>query len=89
MSALPIILPEGVIAVYGAGLATASVSGLVSTEGLLFGVVDKVWDGGEIFVYGGDSVMFSEKSIIGRLSYTSGTYTLVPARLVTKEEPAP
>lgn len=88
MSALPLILPEGVIAVYGRG-TTSSSSGVIATEGVLFGTVDKVWDGGEIFVYAGDSVMFNEKSIIGRVNYTSGTYTLVPARLATKEEFAP
>jgi hypothetical protein len=88
MSAFPIILPSGVIAVYGVGLATASTSGFVPTEGYLFGVVDKVWDGGETFVYGGDSVLFSDKDVIERLTFTSGTYTLIPARLVTKEEPA-
>lgn len=85
MSALPITLPNGVIAIYGDGVRE-SASGVIATEAYLFGYVDKVWDGGEVYVYGGDSVMFAKKDIIDRVVYTSGTYTLVPARLVTKED---
>lgn len=88
MSLLPIILPSGVIAVYGDGVPQSG-TGIIATEQFLFGVVDKVWDGGEVYVYGGDTIMFNQKDIIDRLVYGNAHYTLLPARLVTIEEPLP
>lgn len=85
MPVLPINLPSGVIAVYGAGSITSQ-SGIISeTEQWKYASVYQIWDGGQAFVYGGDMIMFKENMVLDRLVYEDSTYTLLPARLVTKE----
>ena len=89
--ALPLILPMGFIAVYGTG-TTISASGVSNTtpDGILrWGNIYNVWAGGETYIYGGDNVMFKETDVTVRLASGSAVYTILPARLVTKEELAP
>lgn len=90
MAAIPITLPSGVIAVYGAGSLTG-IQGVVSNEGYLWGTVNKVFDGGEVFVYGGDSILFREEDIVCRLAWDNSPYTLININtdLIIKEDPNP
>lgn len=84
---LPINLPSGVAAVYGMGTMVSSV-GLTQPEPnspLRFGSIYQIYDGGQVFVYGGDEVMFDEKDVICRVVSENIPYTLVPVRLVTKQ----
>lgn len=88
MAVLPISLPNGVIAIYGIG-TTVSTTGIGLTgqnNPIRFGSVYQIYDGGAVFIYGGDSVMFSETDVMNRVIYGGIPYTLIPARLVTKEE---
>ena len=88
MSALPTILSNGVIAIYGIGIYVSDSGVVVSADSdFRFGSVNKVYDGGAVFVYGGDTVMFKESEVITRLIYNDYPYTLIPARLVTKDQP--
>lgn len=87
MASLPISLPNGIIAIYGMGTAV-STTGIELTgqnNPLRFGSVYQIYDGGAVFIYGGDNVMFSETDVMGRVVYSGIPYTLIPARLVTKE----
>ncbi len=86
---LPLYLPNGVIAVYGTGTKDSSVGiTLISEKSeVRFGTVSKVYDGGAVFVYDGDNVMFREEDVIDRVKYLNYPYTLLPARLVTREVP--
>lgn len=89
MAQLPITLATGQIAVYGMGTAV-SPSGIsnINADGVFrWGSVYQVWPGGETYIYGGDNVMFNNNDVVCRLSYNNIPYTIVPARLATKQEP--
>lgn len=89
MSVLPINLSSGHIAIYGMGTDVSSTGVSLTSEQnkLRFGSVYQIWDGGAAFVYGGDNVVFSDKDVYDRVVYLGIPYTIVPARLVTKEQP--
>lgn len=90
MSALPTILPNGVIAVYGMGGYTSDMGLTVRADSdFRFGHVDKVYDGGAVFVYGGDEVLFREADVTYRLIFNDYPYTIIPARLVANQGPPP
>lgn len=82
---LPIILPAGFIAVYGQGTSGIMPSGAVTPANVLFGSVYNIWAGGQTYVYGGDVVYWQDDKNIVRLATAGGTFTLLPARLVTKD----
>lgn len=85
-SSIPLTLPNGYILVYGWG-STESMSGVANnTPGFLFGSVYQIWDGGTTYVYGGDEVMWNDKNEFCKLTYSGVPYTMLPARLVTKQE---
>lgn len=82
---LPFPLPFGIVSVYGLGSTTSS-SGIVPANNrFLFGTIDQVYDGGSVFVYGGDAVMFDKNDITEVVYYNNFPYTLIQARLVTVE----
>lgn len=86
---LPIDLPAGIVAIYGMG-TKESPSGLTllnEQSDVRFGYVSQVYSGGAVFVYDGDSVMFNNNDVSSRVRYLDYPYTLVPVRLVTKEQP--
>lgn len=87
MASLPITLPVGVVAVYGNGSQTPTPQGIINPPGTLWGSIYNVWDGGQVFVYGGDTVSFRNKDVICRLAIGSAHYTILPCKLVTKENP--
>lgn len=89
MSVLPINLPSGYVAIYGMGTDVSQIGiGLTSEQNKIrFGNVYQIWDGGAAFIYGGDSVMFKDNDVYDRIVYLGIPYTIIPARLVTKEEP--
>lgn len=89
MATLPIILPTGYVAVYGTG-SSLSPNGItnINPDGpMKWGSIYQVWPGGETYIYGNDNVMFLENDVTCRLSYSNIPYTIIPARLVTKQEP--
>jgi hypothetical protein len=85
---IPITLLPGYVAIYGTGTAVSN-TGIEQAGGsnLRYGSVYKVWDGGAAYIYGNDNVYFKEEDVFVRLVYASWPYTIIPARLVTKEEP--
>lgn len=87
MSAIPVILPNGVILVYGWGNKRDGSEGLVTptSQEFVFGSVYQVWDGGAVFIYGGDQVMWKQGDEQCQLAYGGNPYTQIEARLVTKQ----
>lgn len=83
--ALPIILPVGTIAVYGIGQSGTMPSGGVVANDFRFGTVYNIWDGGATYIYGGNVVMWKDGNEYTRLATAGGTFTILPARLVTKD----
>jgi hypothetical protein len=86
-----ITLPPGFIAVYGQGLSSSpiGVTNLTPAGEMRWGSVYQIWDGGATYIYGGDSVMYKEKDVFCQLAAPSPagwTYTIIPARLVTKSD---
>lgn len=86
---LPFILSPGYIAVYGPGEWMTTPSGLTLPDNYRVGTVYDIWDGGAIYVYGGDAVYWKEDNTQIRVVSNEGiTYSVMPARLVTKDGPA-
>lgn len=85
---VPINLPIGYVLVYGMGTGVSSSGIQLPTEQspLRFGTIYQIWDGGAPFIYGNDNVMFDNNDGV-RLVFSNIPYTMIPARLVTKEEP--
>lgn len=84
MPTFPIILPVGVIAVYGSGDVGTMPSGVIIESNSRYGTVYNIWDGGATYVYGGDVVYWKEGNQVARIvTSDNNTYTLLPARLVT------
>lgn len=90
---LPLILPNGVVAVYGPGVKasspqTATPQGIVISPDFFSGTVYNIWDGGAPYVYGGDVVWWKDGSEQCRVVTEDNlTYTLLKfSNLVT--EPA-
>lgn len=88
---LPLTLPNGIVAVYGAGTPasspqTATPQGLVLTPTYLKGTIYNIWDGGATFVYGGDIVYWKEGEQECRVvTADNTTYTLLKYNNLTKE----
>lgn len=91
---LPMILPVGMIAVYGDGRQastpqTALPSGLVIPATWLAGTVYNIWDGGATYIYGGNVVSWEKgKEFTRVVTEANVTMTIIPARLVTIDNPA-
>lgn len=87
---VPITLPEGFVLVYGRG-STQSVSGIIpDNTSIRFGSIYQVWAGGEVFVYGGTSVMFNPDDAFCRLAWDGRPYTMIEyARLAGDDKLAP
>lgn len=82
---IPIVLPAGMISVYGWGYEH-SISGIVPDNiNFKFGTVYQIWDGGATYVYGGDEVMWEEGTEQCKLAYGGKPFTILPARLATKQ----
>lgn len=88
---LPVILPFGIVSIYGVGTSTGSGWNIVAPQGYLWGTVDDVYDGGAIFVYNGDNLLFREDEVVCRLAWDNATYTLLKLNkdFILKEELAP
>lgn len=86
--ALPIILPANHVAVYGA-LATISVNNIQAPDGYFWGSIYMIAPGAEVWVYGGDTVLFKNDQVKCRLAWDNGTYTLLELdkTFIVKEEP--
>ena len=85
MPTLPISLPAGIVAIYGIGVTGRTPSGMLIEENFRYGTVYNFWDGGASYVYGNDVVVWEDSNSTVRLATAGGTYTIVPARLVTKD----
>lgn len=83
MPTLPIILPAGMIAVYGIGQKGATPAGATLPNNFVFASVYNVWAGGETYVYRGDVVSWEDNATYVRLATAGGTYTILPAKLAT------
>lgn len=87
MSTIPIVLPAGSILIYGWGYEQSS-NGIVPNNTIFkFGSVYQIWDGGAVFVYGGDEVMWKDGSETCKLAFDGKPFTQIPCRLVTKQIP--
>lgn len=84
---VPIILSNGVILVYGWGIKRDGSEGMVTptSQEFVFGTVYQIWDGGSVFIYGGDQVMWKTGNEQCQLAYGGNPYTQIECRLVTKQ----
>lgn len=84
---IPLILPNGVIIVYGWGTKRDGSEGLITptSQEFVFGFVYKIWDGGAVFVYNGDEVMWKQGNEQCQLAFGGSPYTQIECRLVTKQ----
>lgn len=74
---LPIILQNGYILIYGLGNPTG-ISGLVPNDlNVKYGTVYQIWNGGELFIYPNQSVLFKEQDVYCRLAWAAWPYTLI------------
>jgi len=81
---LPFNLPVGLVSIYGVGTITGQ-TGIIAPEGFEFGVVDQVYSGSVVDVYG-KSVMFRQSDKVCTVTYNDWPYVLVEqARLVSTE----
>ncbi len=86
---VPITLQEGQVLIYGNG-TEQGFSGLVPSNSVVkFGTIYQIWDGGEVFIYGGSSVFFNEKDVVCRLAYNNYPYTLIEVARVAGSEIIP
>lgn len=93
MASLPLILPNGIVLVYGWGYEGPGASGLTPDNTLFkFGTVYQIWDGGAVFVYNGDSIFWRDGDgsdpsgpVVCKLTYSGNPFTMLKAKLVTKE----
>lgn len=83
--AVPVILPNGYILVYGWGLDQSPNNIVPDNTVFKFGSVYQVWDGGAAFIYGGDQVMWKEGDEYCKLAYAGRPYTQIKCQLVTKQ----
>jgi len=87
MPTFPAILPVGYASIYGLGSYTSPSGALVvADQDFRFGSVYGIYAGGEVFIYGGDVVMFREADVTYRYQVDGVPYTVIPARLATKQE---
>lgn len=88
--ALPITLPNGVVAIYGSGSFTGS-NGITPPFGYYWGTVNSVFAGGETYIYNGDSILYKDEDVVVKLAYDNATYTLVNINkdFIIKEDSAP
>jgi hypothetical protein len=89
---LPFNLPVGTVAVYGSGAADfPNPFSIAMPADYRYGTVYHIWSGGGAYMATNDVVMFPESSVVSRfiLSSDNNTYTVVPARLATKQYVAP
>lgn len=84
--ALPIALQVGMVACYGNCQSNQSSVGLIMPPSVRFGTIYHIWEGGTPTVQVGDNVMFNESDVQSRIVTEENlTFTIVPARLATKE----
>lgn len=87
MSALPLYLGDGLVAVYGVGSPSDIRNGVVPPEGGRWGTVYQIWDNGNVGVQLNDTVIFKEKDVVCRLAYTTGIFTIFnQAAIIVTEE---
>jgi hypothetical protein len=83
---IPIILPTGMVAVYGNGNQGITETGVIIEGTQRYGTIYNIWSGGAPYIYGGDKIIFNESDVNCRIATSNGlTYTILPARLVTKQ----
>ncbi len=90
MPTLPITLKAGTIAVYGAGRETSTElptpAGVNWGEDYLMGTVYNIWSGGATYIYPNQVVTWKKGTEVCRIATQENiTYTVLPARLVTKD----
>ena len=85
MAVLPIILPPGVVLIYGHGYEASTNNIVPSNIIFRFGTVYQIWEGGATYIYGGDEVMWKDGDEQCKLAFENIPYTQIECRLVTKQ----
>lgn len=75
---LPAILGSGLMSIYGKGSSESTVTGIVPTQGFMFGVIDQMWNGSNMNLQVGQSVMFREKDVVDRIIFNDWPFTVIP-----------
>jgi hypothetical protein len=74
---LPAYLSPGMVSIYGAA-STSSINGMTPDNiGYLFGMVDQVGDGNNVWARVGDSVMYNENNVVAQLRWNGNWYSLI------------
>lgn len=85
MSVVPFPLPAGYVLVYGTGI-NQSLSGIIPTsDNFRFATIYQIWDGGSPYVQEGENVMFDVRLATDSFYFNGAPYTMIPARIVTKD----
>lgn len=83
--AIPITLGYGQVMVYGWGVPPNA--GIIPTNtNIKFGSVYQIWEGGAAFIYGSQDIMWKDGDEYFKFRYNGNPYTVLPARLVTREQ---
>jgi hypothetical protein len=81
-------LSPGIVSIYGVGSATGVNGMLPSNQNFLFGLVDQVGDGNDIWARVGDSVMFNKNDVRLEVHWNGWWYTLIEQdKIVLTEAP--
>ncbi len=85
---VPVYLQPGYVLVYGGGNPTGIQEITTDNVNMVFGLINKVWNYGNINAQIGDSVMWNKNDAACVLTYDNFRYTLIEqARLVLTEIP--
>lgn len=88
MPTVPFPLAAGYVLIYGTGI-NESLSGIIPTDdNFKFGTIYQIWDGGSTYVQQGENVMFNVRLVTETFYFNGAPYTMIPARLVTKDIPS-
>lgn len=73
----PWYLKEGTVAIYGVGFNTPPSFRTIAQNNIVYGIVNQVWDGGNIQAQVGDRVYWKQGDDICQLAYDNYPYTIL------------
>jgi hypothetical protein len=85
---IPASLYPGLVSIYGFGTETGQNGIAPNATTFLFGVINQMWNGGDLYNQVGQSVMFRKSDIICVVKY-DWDYTIIEqGKIILTEDPA-